>query len=139
MKSKSKSKDLIQKWWSRRKGSKKFYTPLKDELLSKSLVACNKMVPESTMINPHISDIVLPTLWPSQSYNNDYHQIIALQIGLRRVLMLALATEKTTKISPPKKRRKRKSQLNIRLTKKTAREEFFIHQVSAPGNARFRK
>lgn len=60
------------------------------------------------MINPHISDIMLPTLWPSQSYNNEYHHIIALQIGLRRVLMLALATEKTTKISPKKKKKKKK-------------------------------
>lgn len=42
--------------------------PLKDELLSTSLVTCNKMVPESTTMNPHISDVMLPMFCPSQSY-----------------------------------------------------------------------
>lgn len=49
------------------KGLKFSTTPLKVELLSYSFVECNMMLPESTIMKPHISDIMLPPLWPSQS------------------------------------------------------------------------
>lgn len=54
----------------RRKGKVKEpvgLTPLKDELLSNSFVECNKMVPDNTTINPQISEMMAPPLWPSQS------------------------------------------------------------------------
>jgi hypothetical protein len=60
------SKLIKMIWWkSKRKGLNK--APLKDELLSNSLVVCNTMVPERTTMKPHISDMMLPTFWPSQS------------------------------------------------------------------------
>lgn len=66
------------------------YTPLKEELLSKSLVECNKMVPESTTIKPHISVIMVPPLWPSQSWDHNFHHAMRLSNWIYGKIMLGL-------------------------------------------------